>query len=153
MPTITVNRDALFKALGRTFTDEEFGAFDESTIEALSLQTSLEFTRKIYSPLQVARGRRIECSTSRLHFMNNQRKLELIKDGVPMGVLTINGALDLLGLPPMEEDRRIQSLNYISTELVDEYQLMRAGTTPIEPKEPSEPAQEDPDGDGGEDED
>lgn len=24
MPTITVNRDALFKALGRTFTDEEF---------------------------------------------------------------------------------------------------------------------------------
>lgn len=136
-----------------TFTDEEFGAFDESTIEALSLQTSLEFTRKIYSPLQVARGRRIECSTSRLHFMNNQRKLELIKDGVPMGVLTINGALDLLGLPPMEEDRRIQSLNYISTELVDEYQLMRAGTTPIEPKEPSEPAQEDPDGDGGEDED
>ena len=24
MPTVTVNRDALFKALGRTFTDEEF---------------------------------------------------------------------------------------------------------------------------------
>ena len=24
MPTVTVSRDALFKALGRTFTDEEF---------------------------------------------------------------------------------------------------------------------------------
>ena len=24
MPTVTVNREALFKALGRTFTDEEF---------------------------------------------------------------------------------------------------------------------------------
>jgi len=110
-----------------TFTDDEFGAFDEAVIEALALQTELEFTRKIYTPEQIARGRKVDCSTSRLHFMNNARKVELIKNAIPMGVLTINQGLDLLGLPLIAEDRRIQSLNYASADLVDQYQLFRAG--------------------------
>ena len=110
-----------------TFTDDEFGAFDEAVIEALALQTELEYTRKIYTPEQIAGGRKVDCSTSRLHFMNNARKVELIKNAIPMGVITINQGLDLLGLPLIAEDRRIQSLNYASAELVDQYQLFRAG--------------------------
>jgi len=109
-----------------TFTDDEFGAFDESTIEALALQTELEFTRKLYSPLQVARGRRIECSTARLHFISTKSKVELLKNVVPMGMLTINQGLELMGLPPVEEDMRIQSLNYIDASVATEYQLARA---------------------------
>ncbi|ACV21881.1 phage portal protein, HK97 family [Slackia heliotrinireducens] len=110
-----------------TFTDDEFGAFDEAVIEALALQTELEYTRKIYTPEQIAGGRKIDCSTSRLHFINNARKVELLNSAVPMGVITINQALDLMGLPPIAEDRRIQSLNYASAELVDQYQLFKAG--------------------------
>lgn len=110
-----------------TFTDDEFGAFDESVIESLALQTELEYTRKVYTADEIAGGRKIDCSTSRLHFMNNARKVELLKNAIPMGVITVNQGLDLLGLPLIAEDRRIQSLNYASADLVDQYQLFRAG--------------------------
>ena len=132
-----------------TFTDEEFAAFDESVIESLSLQTSLEYTRKVYTRQQVTRGRRIECSTSRLRFMNNQRKTELIRQAVPMGILTINGALELLGLPPMEEDRRIQSLNYASVDVVDKYQVLRAGNSYVSLGEGTDTKEESEAGDLG----
>lgn len=142
-PTITkedqeATKEKIYNYLGigesivnGTFTDEEFAAFDEAVIEALSLQTSLEYTRKVYTPTQIARGRRVECSTSRLKFMNNERKTELIREAVPMGILTINGALELLGMPTMEEDRRIQSLNYANVDVVDKYQILRAGRNGI----------------------
>lgn len=110
-----------------TFTDEEFGAFEESVVEALALQTSLEFTRKVYSEAQVRRGRRIDCRTSRINFMSNERKVELIKTAVPMGIITVNQALDLIGLPAMADDRRLQSLNYVSAEIADRYQLYKSG--------------------------
>ena len=106
-----------------TFTDDEFGAFDESTIEALALQTQLEFTRKVYTPMQVARGRRIECSTARLHFISTKSKVELLKNVVPMGMVTLNQGLELMGMPKADEDRRIQSLNYIDVDAATEYQL------------------------------
>lgn len=125
-----------------TFTDDEFGAFDESTIEALALQTQLEFTRKIYSPLQVSRGRKVECSTARLHFISTKSKVELLKNVVPMGMLTINQGLDLMGMPKAEEDRRIQSLNYIDVAAATEYQLARAGTAGSTPADPTDGAGE-----------
>ena len=109
------------------FTDDGFGAFDESIIEALALQASLEWTRKVYSPTQVARGRRIECQTSRIRYIGTGNKTQIVKYAVPMGVVSVNEARDLLGLAPLDEDRRIQSLNYASTELVDQYQLFNSG--------------------------
>jgi len=103
-----------------SFDDDGFNAFDESVIEALALQASLEWTRKVYPH---GRGRRIECSTSRIRYMGTSNKVTLIKTAAPMGVLSVNEARDLMGLPPLPEDRTIQSLNYANVELVDRYQL------------------------------
>ena len=111
-----------------SFGDDTFGAFDEAVVEALALQASLEWTRKVYSPLQVARGRRIECSTARIRYIGTKNRVELIKSATPMGVLSINETRDLLGLQPVEGgDRFIQSLNYCDTELANRYQLYNAG--------------------------
>ena len=110
-----------------TFDDDGFSAFDEATIEAIALQISLEATRKIYSPAEMASGRRIDVNTSRIRFIGNKTKAELLKHGVPLSVLTVNEARGMLGMEPFEDDRRVQSLNYASVSLVDEYQLYASG--------------------------
>ena len=111
-----------------SFNDDTFGAFDEAVIEALALQTGLEWTRKAYTPLQVARGRRIECSTARIRYIGTKNRVELIKSATPMGVLSINETRDLMGLAPVEDGGRfIQSLNYVDTTLASRYQLFNAG--------------------------
>lgn len=110
-----------------SFDDDGFGAFDEAVVEALALQAALEWTRKVYSPLQVARGRRIDCSTARIRYIGTKNRAELIKHAAPLGALTIDEVRDLLGLPHVEGgERRLQSLNYASVELVDQYQLYAA---------------------------
>lgn len=110
-----------------SFDDDGFGAFDEAIVEALALQTALEWTRKAYTPLQVARGRRIDCSTSRIRYIGTKNRAELIKHAAPLGALTVDEVRDLMGLPHVEGgERRLQSLNYASVELVDQYQLYAA---------------------------
>ena len=48
----------------------------------------------------------------------------MIKELLPLGVLSINQALDLLNLPRVENgDERIQSLNYIDKKIANAYQL------------------------------
>lgn len=103
-----------------SFDDDAFNAFSESVIEGLALQAALEWTRKVYPK---GRGRRVEVSTSRIRYMGTNNRVRLIETAAPMGVLSVNEARDLMGLPPLSEDRTIQSLNYANVELVDRYQL------------------------------
>jgi hypothetical protein len=47
----------------------------------------------------------------------------MIGELLPLGVLTVNQALDLLNLPHVEDgDERIQSLNYVDKEIINQYQ-------------------------------
>ena len=49
---------------------------------------------------------------------------------MPMGLLTVNQALEILNLPSVPDgDRRIQSLNYVDADKAEEYQLARAKAT------------------------
>lgn len=105
-----------------SFDDDTFSAFEESVIEALALQLSLEATRKIYPH----GTRTIEVSTAKISFVGNQIKSKYLEHAVPAGVMSVNEARAMLGLPALEEDRRIQSLNFANVELVDRYQIDRA---------------------------
>lgn len=108
-----------------SFDDGTFGAFEESVIEALALQTALEFTAKIYGDRH---GRRIECQTSRIRYIGTANRNELLKNVLPMGALTINEARDLMGLAPLADgDYRIQSLNYATTDVISQYQIAKSG--------------------------
>lgn len=137
LPPITAEdqktvRDKIYNYLGITeaivngsFDDSTFGAFEETTIEALALQTSLEFTAKVYGDRH---DRRVECQTSRIRYIGTENRNELLKNVLPMGALTINEARDLMGLAPLPDgDYRIQSLNYSKTSVVDEYQIAKSG--------------------------
>ncbi len=107
--------------ISSSYTEDEFSAFYESTIEPLAVQMSLEFTRKI--------GTQIIFESGRLQFTSNKTKVTLIKELLPYGVLTINQSLQILNLPPVENgDIRLQTLNVISADKATEYQLTKAGS-------------------------
>lgn len=107
-----------------SYTEDEFSAFYESTIEPFAVALSMEFTAKIFNDREQAFGNSIMFESGRLQFSSNTTKVNLIKELLPMGILTVNQALEILNLPAIEDgDRRIQSLNYIDVEHATEYQL------------------------------
>ena len=109
------------------FTDEEWSAFEESTLEPLALQMSQECTRKLLAPAAIASGWEIRCGVTRLQFISNQNKIRLLEQVIPMGLLTLNQGLEILGYQPFEGgDKRLQSLNYIDAKDASEYQVARA---------------------------
>jgi len=107
-----------------SYTEDQFSAFYESTIEPFAVALSMEFTAKIFNDREQAFGNSIMFESGRLQFSSNTTKVNLIKELLPMGILTVNQALEILNLPAIEDgDRRIQSLNYIDVEHATEYQL------------------------------
>lgn len=107
-----------------TYDEDGWQAFFESVVEPFSIQIGLEFTEKIFSEREKAFGNRIIFESSRLQYASNQSKTNVIKELLPLGVLTINQALDLLNLPRVKDgDERLQSLNYIKKTLADNYQM------------------------------
>lgn len=144
---VTATRDKIYNYLGLTeaivnssYNEDQWAAFYESTIEPIALQLSLEFTRKIFTEREQAFGNSILFESGRLQFTSNQSKVELLKEIMPMGLLTVNQALEILNLPSVENgDRRIQSLNYVDQALAADYQLNNK-TNPVKtPKEDGEP--------------
>ena len=112
-----------------SYTEEQFSAFYESTVEPFALALSLEFTAKIFNDREQAYGNAIIFDSGRMNYTSPQTKVNLIKELVPFGVLSINQALEILNLPPIEDgDRRLQSLNYVSATQADAYQMEKAKT-------------------------
>lgn len=115
------------KIVNSSYTDEEWSAFYESTIEPFALALSLEFTRKIFSARERAFGNEIIFESGRLQFKSNATKISMLKELLPMGLFTMNQALEILNLPGVPDgDRYIQSLNYIDQKIANEYQLKQS---------------------------
>ena len=107
-----------------TYTENEWSAFYESVIEPLSLQLSLELTEKVFTQREQSFGNRMSFKSSRQQFASNESKPKPLKELIPMGLLTLNDAREILNLPPEKDgNKRLQSLNYVNHDKADEYQL------------------------------
>ncbi|WP_301420245.1 phage portal protein [Mammaliicoccus lentus] len=107
-----------------SYNEENWQAFFESIVEPFSIQIASELTEKIFSEREKAFNNRIIFESSKLQYASNKSKTNVIKELLPLGVLTVNQALDLLNLPHVEDgDKRIQSLNYVDKELINQYQM------------------------------
>ncbi|MGR5969101.1 hypothetical protein ACT7C1_16970 [Bacillus paranthracis] len=63
-----------------------------------------------------------------MQFASNETKTKIIKELMPLGLFTINQALEILNLPPVEDgDKRLQTLNVVNAEKADQYQLKEQG--------------------------
>lgn len=106
------------------YNEDQWQSFFESIVEPFAIQISSELTEKIFSEREKAFANRIIFESSKLQYASNKSKTNVIKELLPLGVLTINQALDLLNLPNVEDgDERIQSLNYIEKALAKNYQM------------------------------
>lgn len=106
------------------YSEDDWQAFYESIIEPFAIQLSYELTEKIFTEREQAFSNRIIFESSRLQYASTRSKATVIKELLPLGVITINQALDLLNLPRVENgDERIQSLNYIDKSIANNYQL------------------------------
>jgi HK97 family phage portal protein len=111
-----------------SYTEDEFSAFYESTIEPFAVALSMEFTAKVFTDREQAFGNSILFESGRLQFSSNKTKVDLIKELMPLGLLTVNQALEILNLPAIEGgDRRIQTLNVVDAEQAAAYQMQKAG--------------------------
>lgn len=116
------------KIVNSTYNEDEWSAFYESVVEALGVQISLELTDKIFTQREQAFGNSILMEANRLQFASNATKVNMIKELMPLGLFTVNQALEILNLPSVEDgERRVQTLNVANTKIVDEYQMNKKG--------------------------
>ena len=81
--------------------------------------------------------------------MSVAQKQEMAKIAFNTAMMDINGVLDMFGLDPIEGgDRRLQSLNYVNANTVDQYQADRVGSSSAEPSDSTAMST----GEGGKDE-
>lgn len=105
------------------YDENQWAAFYESTIEPIAVQFSQELTHKLFTRREQAFGNQIRLGSNRLQFTSNESKTRIIKELMPYGIFTINQALEILNLPPVEDgDKRIQTLNVIDASQANEYQ-------------------------------
>ena len=107
-----------------SYTEDEYAAFYESTLEPIAIALSQEFTAKVFNDREQAFGNSIVFESGRLEFTSNKTKVSLIAQLAPYGLLTINQALEILNLPSVADgDKRLQALNMIDQSIATEYQL------------------------------
>lgn len=107
-----------------SFTEDQWGAFYEGTIEPLALQMSQEFTSKVFTRREQAFGNEVIFDASRMQYASTATKSQTIAALLPYGVLTLNQCLAMLNLPSVEGgDKRLQTLNVVDADRANEYQL------------------------------
>ncbi len=112
--------------LSSDFSPEQWNAFYESVLEPIAIYLSQSFTSGIFGKQAIKQGNRIEFTVNRVQYASADTKIKIVKEAGALGVLTIDTILGILDLPTIggeEGAKRLQSLNYVNSELVDEYQL------------------------------
>jgi len=106
-----------------SYDEDQYSAFYESVLEPIATALSQEFTAKLFNEREQAYGNSVIFEAGRLQFTSNKTKVSLIAQLMPMGLLTINQALEILNLPSVTDgDRRLQALNMIDADQAAAYQ-------------------------------
>jgi len=100
-------RDAVFRYFGvneaiimGNYTEDQWNAFYESTIEPLAVQMSLEFTSKLFSDREIGHGNEIVFEANRLQYASVSTKLAL-REMVDRGAMTPNEWREVFNLAPV----------------------------------------------------
>jgi HK97 family phage portal protein len=111
-------------------TELEFQLFVKTRIEPLAQQIEQEFTNKLFTKREIEFGNRIEFDTFNLSISTLSAKTALFNVGLRQGVLCIDDAREMIGLPPLPDGKgqmiRVTA-DTISIDKVDEYQAAQKG--------------------------
>ena len=108
--------------------DEQHSAFYETCLEDFIEEFQQAFSSVLFTPREQDVGHRIKCYYKKVEYFSTANKIQLATIARDTGLMTINQMAEMFGIEPFEGgDRRLQSLNYVNTELVDSYQLQGKG--------------------------
>lgn len=114
--------------LSGDYNGEQHSAFYQTSIEEFIIQFEQAMTACLFSSREQDVGHRVKCYYDKVRYMATKDKMELANLAKETGIMTLNQVNEMFGIEPFEGgNRRIQSLNYVSTELIDKYQLSKAG--------------------------
>lgn len=109
------------------FTDEQYQAFYEKTLEPLILSLGQCFTKTLFSKGELNFNNEIVFYPNKLLFTNTSKKVAIADILGNRGALTNNQLLDLFGYPPYPGgDVRLMSLNYVDVKIASQYQMNKA---------------------------
>jgi HK97 family phage portal protein len=114
--------------LSGDFTDEQYQAFYEKTLEPLIISLGQAFSKTVFTQRELDIGNEIVFYPQMLLFTNTKNKIAVADILGNRGALTNNGLLALFGYPPYDGGNvRNMSLNFIDVGISNEYQMKRAG--------------------------
>lgn len=110
-----------------TFTEQEWNNFYEQTLEPLAVQISQELTYKLFSQREIEFGNSIEFVADRLSYMSTASKVSMYGALKEIGVISKGQLATIFNLPlPPDADKYLQSLNYVDTGIINDYQIAKA---------------------------
>ena len=110
------------------YTKEQYEAFYQKTLEPIIISFSQAFTKSVFTDREKAFGNKIKLYPKELIFLSTSQTLELIRYLGDRGAIYENEAREAFGLPPIPELEgvRMQSLNYVDTDIAKQYQMGNA---------------------------
>lgn len=110
------------------YNGEQHSAFYQSCIEDFIVQFEQAATACLFTPREQDIGRRIKCYYNKVNYLATKDKMDLANLAKQTGIMTLNQINEMFGIEPFEGgDRRLQSLNYVNIEEIDNYQKGKAG--------------------------
>lgn len=109
------------------YTDEQHASFYETCLEDFIEEFQQAFSSVLFTPREQDVGHRIKCYYKKVEYFSTQNKIQLANIAKDTGLMTLNQVAEMFGIEPFEGgDRRLQSLNYVSADMVDTYQLNKS---------------------------
>jgi len=106
------------------YTEDEYNAFYEGTIEGIAIAFSETFSKALLTRNNLENGEQIVFYSERLQYASWNTKVSAIEKLMGLGILSLNESRSLLGLEPIEGgDKRLQSLNYVDANHANKYQV------------------------------
>lgn len=121
------NYGVSYEILSGNFTDEQYQAFYEKSLEPMIISLGQAFNKTLFTASQMSYGDEVVFYPQKLLFTNVKNKIAVADVLGARGTLTDNQLLDLFGYPPFEGGnvRRV-SLNFINRDIIDDYQMLNA---------------------------
>lgn len=115
--------------LSGDYSGEQHEAFYQSCIEDFITEFEQGMSSCLFTGREQDVGHRVKCYYSRVEYLSTANKIELATLATNTGLMMLNEINDMFGFEPFEGgDRRLQSLNFVNTQIVDNYQLNVAKT-------------------------
>jgi HK97 family phage portal protein len=112
--------------INNTATELEYQIFVNNSIKPLAIQIEQEFTSKLFTPREIEFGNKVEFDTFSLAVSTLQAKTALFNVGLRQGVLKIDDAREMIGLPPLPNGlgQKIRvTADTVDITIADKYQL------------------------------